>query len=331
MNQFFGNQGQQQGIGGMYNYGQPQYWPGAYGYQQQQIPQLPVMTNPLTDEEHKMLQAQGGFNVTRDKLDTIRDMCTHKHNGMFTVITREDGLSECTWCGKVWEMKDNYTREDVDNVCAELSSIIETIKTFLLDVSPDVARQLFMGWGLLELIPQIFEYAMDTMKKIKGIHGAPNNGTGAAAQVFNNLYGLIGGMPGIPNQGYMMNQMQQQFPGYFQQAQQQQGMMQPQPFNGQPMMQQQAPQVAPQPMMPFAAPMQQAPQQANPFGPAPAGSFADRPVGVVVPNGPAPMQQPGMVTSNQVATTGPAPVSNTTANVPPVAPAAEAPAKNFKA
>ena len=68
------------------------------------------------------------------------------------------------------------------------------------------------------------------------------------------------------------------------------------------------------------------------FGPAPAGSPVDRPVGVVVPGGPAPA--PGMATSEQIATAGPAPMQQTAANVPPAAPVAaatETPAKTFKA
>ena len=305
MNQFFANQGQQVN-NGMGAYGQPQYWPGAYSYQTQPpVPQIPVMTNPMTEEEHKMLQVNAGFNVTRNKIDAIRDLCTHKHNGQITVFGREDGLCECSYCGKVWEMKDSLTREEVENMVLDMNSLIETIKTFILDACPDVARNLCMALGFIDLIPGLYEYAMNNKKKLTQVHGMNVTGSGAAAQTWNALYGLMGGgMPGFPNQG----------------------------FYGQPQAQGWAAPVAPMaPQQPVGGPT---PAAAPQFGPAPAGSPVDRPVGVVVPNGPAPAA-PGMVTSEQVATAGPAPMSQTAANVPPAAPTAAAtgttPAKTFKA
>lgn len=334
MNQFFANQGQQVN-NGMGAYGQPQYWPGAYSYQTQPpVPQIPVMTNPMTEEEHKMLQVNAGFNVTRNKIDAIRDLCTHKHNGQITVFGREDGLCECSYCGKVWEMKDNLTREEVENMVLDMNSLIETIKTFILDASPDVARNLCMALGFIDLIPGLYEYSMNNKKKLTQVHGMNVTGSGAAAQTWNALYGLMGGgMPGFPNQGFYG---QPQAQGWAAPV----APMGVQPAWG-------APAAAPMAPQPFAAPGApvgpMAPQQpvwgptpaaAPQFGPAPAGSPVDRPVGVVVPNGPAPAA-PGMVTSEQVATAGPAPMSQTAANVPPAAPTAAAtgttPAKTFKA
>ena len=336
MNQFFANQGQNQVNGGMGVYGQQQYWPGAYAYQQQPVQPIPVMTNPMTEEEHKMLQANQGFNITRNKIDAIRDLCTHKHNGEFKIIGRDDGLCECTYCGKVWEMKDNLTREEVENVVIEMNNIIETCKAFVLDASPEVLRNLSMALGFIDLIPAWYEYAMNNKKKLTQINGVNLAGSGAAAQTWNALYGLMGGgMPGLPNQGF------------YGQPQAQPWAAPVAPMGGTPMMQQPwgqpqaqpwaAPAAGPAPM--GTAPMMQQPTWGQPqFGPAPAGSPADRPVGVVVP-GPAPMAAPaaapGMVTTEQVATTGPAPMSQTAANVPPAAPVAaasgETPAKTFKA
>jgi hypothetical protein len=69
------------------NYWGAQAYPGAYTYMNKPAaPQLPVFTNPMTEEEHKLLMSDGGFNTTRNKLDVVRDMCTHKHNGQITVF-----------------------------------------------------------------------------------------------------------------------------------------------------------------------------------------------------------------------------------------------------
>ena len=89
----------------------PQAFPGTYNYMgaRPQV-QMPVFSNPMTEEEHKLLLNDGGFNTTRNKLDVIRDMCTHKHNGQICVFERPDHLVQCSYCGKVWEMKDNYTK-----------------------------------------------------------------------------------------------------------------------------------------------------------------------------------------------------------------------------
>jgi len=328
MNNFFPQQGQQQ-VNGMGMYGQPQYWPGTYNYQMQQpVAQLPVMTNPMTEEEHKMLQASNGFNVTRNKLDAIRDLCTHKHNGQFTIFQRDDGLFECSYCGKVWEMLENLSREEVDDIVIRVNNLIETIKTFTLDASPDVARNFYMALGFIDLLPGMYEYAMNNKNKLINVHGMNPAGTmGAASQTWNALNGLMSGMP-MYNQGYYTQPAWGPAPTAPMGA----------PAPGVPMGQPQ-PAWAPAPAAPMGAPAPGVPmgQPQQTWGPqfaTQAGSPADRPVGVVVPNGPAPMPAPGMVVSDQVATTGPAPMQQTAANVPPVAPvsaATETPAKTFKA
>ena len=342
-------------------YGYPQAYPGNYNWMAKPaMPALPPMTNPMSEEEHKMLVSSNGFNIVRDKLDTIRDMCTHKHNGQFTIIDHgNDGLVQCTYCGKIWEMKDNYTREDVENVVVELINIIETIKTFILNASPEMARQFFMALGFIELIPDVFEYAMDTLRKMRQNTGMtmPNQNSDYA-NTFNALYGMTGMvgpmMPGYGN--YMASQLYNQNPVYFNQLQQQgwgpQAQPQAQPAPAAPSTWPTQPGMPANPWAtPNAGPMQmggQTPAQpawpTQPGMPAtpwatPAGAPMDKPIGVVTPNagpmqmgGPAPM--PGtMVTQNQVATTGPAPMQATQANVPPAAPAptGDAPAKDFKA
>ena len=349
------------------NYWGAQAYPGAYTYMNKPaVPQLPVFTNPMTEEEHKLLMSDGGFNTTRNKLDVVRDMCTHKHNGQITVFERKDDhLAQCYYCGKVWEMKDNYTHEDVENLVTEIICVIETIKTFLPNVSPDLARQLFAALGMIELIPSMFDYAMDTLNKMKQISGGimPNQNSDYA-NTMNALFGLTGAVsPYMPAYGnYMASQMYNQNPAYYNYMQQQAQaygapaapMQMGAPAPAAPMqmggpapaapMQMGAPAPAANPWgaAPAGAPMQMggpAPA-ANPWGtPAnawatPAGAPMDKPIGVVTPTagGPAPM--PGtMVTQNQVATTGPAPMQPTQANVPPAAPAptGDAPAKDFKA
>ena len=350
----------------------PQAFPGTYNYMgaRPQV-QMPVFSNPMTEEEHKLLLNDGGFNTTRNKLDVIRDMCTHKHNGQICVFERPDHLVQCSYCGKVWEMKDNYTHEDVENLVEEIVSVIETIKTFLPSVSPDLARQLFAALGMIELIPSMFDYAMDTLNKMKNATGGimPNQSSDYA-NTLNALWGLTGAVtPGMPQYGnYMASQLYNQFGAP---AQPWGGAAAPAgaPMPGQPWMGGPAPAGAPmqmgtpaQPWMggapsPAGAPMQMgtpaqpwwtntapsAPTQpgapVQPWGATPAGAPMDKPVGVVTPNagpmqmgGPAPM--PGTtVTQNQVATTGPAPMQATQANVPPATPAptGDAPAKSFKA
>ena len=193
----------------------PQAFPGTYNYMgaRPQV-QMPVFSNPMTEEEHKLLLNDGGFNTTRNKLDVIRDMCTHKHNGQICVFERPDHLVQCSYCGKVWEMKDNYTHEDVENLVEEIVSVIETIKTFLPSVSPDLARQLFAALGMIELIPSMFDYAMDTLNKMKNATGGimPNQSSDYA-NTLNALWGLTGAVtPGMPQYGnYMASQLYNQF------------------------------------------------------------------------------------------------------------------------
>lgn len=333
----------------------PQAFPGTYNYMGGKPPQMPVFSNPMTEEEHKLLLNDGGFNTTRNKLDVIRDMCTHKHNGQICVFERPDHLVQCSYCGKVWEMKDNYTHEDVENLVEEIVSVIETIKTFLPSVSPDLARQLFAALGMIELIPSMFDYAMDTLNKMKNsaYGGIMPNQSSDYANTLNALWGLTGAVtPGMPQYGnYMASQLYNQFGAPTQAwgapapagAPMQMGAP-AQPWMGGAPAPAGAPMQMGSPAQPWwasttpAAPMQPG-APAQPWGATPAGAPMDKPVGVVTPNagpmqmgGPAPA--PGTtVTQNQVATTGPAPMQATQANVPPAAPAptGDAPAKSFKA
>lgn len=199
--------GQQQAMGQPYygNYDPNMYAYSAYGYNN--IP-TPANQNALTAEEIQILKnarPTSKIDLSIDRNDVLRSMCTHKDNGRDVVMQVNDGSGDvfCPICGHRWK-PDMKTKEEVQELVAELTDQMENAK-WTGDLPTDLTRELFTLIPLLNKYPDIHEYAMNTFNKYYSARGMYNAQDTNIYGMYNSLFGA--GMPatgyaGAPMQGY---------------------------------------------------------------------------------------------------------------------------------
>lgn len=255
----------QQAMGQPYynGYDPNMYAYSAYGYNA--VP-APANQNALTAEEIQILKNDrptSKINLSIDRNDVLRSMCTHKDKGRDVVVQVNDGSGNvyCPICGHTWK-PDMKTKEEVQELVTELVDQMENAK-WTGDLPTELTRELFTLIPLLNKYPEIHEYAMNTFNKYYSARSMYNAADTNIYGKYNSLFGA--GMPnagyaGAPMQGYGM----QQQPNYYNQA--------PQGYYGQsngyvPNVTQNNPMVNPMQVPTYgvnpAAPNQQFVQQAN--------------------------------------------------------------------
>lgn len=257
----FNNQMQPQG----YGYGMYPNQPGTnYG-------QFPTakMTQPLTPEQIRELRSTGsGFSLKVDPIEILRSHCTHKDNGNIALVKNGDGSSTCSICGATFNLVDKDI-EEVQAVVQAVIDILQSVKTYYLDIPENYVKDYFNMIPYLEKLPKFFEVALHNFAKYENGAFLNQNNNMFGFQMLNALtspgYGQMGGgmMGGQPQMGMA--------PAYQPQAygQQPQMGMAPapgyNPFGGvQPMNQGYAPQQQAQPTQnQQPAQTQEQPQQNN--------------------------------------------------------------------
>lgn len=212
--------------------GQPYYGgydPNMYSYQAMgyntNIP-TPANQNALTAEEIQILKnarPTSKIDLSIDRTDVLRSMCTHKDNGRDVVMQVTDGSGDvyCPICGHRWK-PDMKTKEEVQVLVSELIDQMENAK-WAGDLPVDLTRELFTLIPLLNKYPDIHEYAMNTFNKYYSARGMYNAQDTNIYGMYNSLFGA--GMPatgymGAPMQGYYGQTQQPMNQGYYGQTQQ---------------------------------------------------------------------------------------------------------------
>ena len=198
---------------GQQTMGQPYYGgydPNMFGYQAygyNNIP-TPANQNALTAEEIQMLKntrPSSKIELSIDRTDVIRSMCTHKENGKDVVMQVNDGSGDvwCPICNRRWK-PDMKTKEEVQELVTELIDQMENAK-WAGDLPTDLTRELFTLIPLLNKYPDIHEYAMNTFNKYYSARGMYNAADTNIYGMYNSLFGAnvpSTGFMGAPMQGY---------------------------------------------------------------------------------------------------------------------------------
>lgn len=193
------------------------------------------MTQPLTREEINALRRNNnnGFSMQLTKDQIIRAKCTHKENGQIVLIENQDGTETCPICGTTFVLS-GRTPEEVRQIVQETLDILQSIKTYYIDMPDGVANEFFNIIPLIEKIPGLYQIALDDFNKHDETQ-IGRNGMENGFNMFNNLTqgGCFGYQPqmnypqpqayGYPNQGMNVNGYYQPQMGYTPQ----QAMMQP--------------------------------------------------------------------------------------------------------
>lgn len=209
--------------------GQPYY--GGYDPNMNAYPAMgynniptPANQNALTAEEIQILKnarPTSKIDLSIDRTDVLRSMCTHKDNGRDVVLQVNDGSGDvfCPICGHRWK-PDMKTKEEVEALVVELVDQMENAK-WTGDLPTDLTRELFTLIPLLKKYPDIHEYAMNTFNKYYSARGMYNAADTNIYGMYNSLFGA--GMPatgyaGAPMQGYYGQQQPMVNQGYYSQA-----------------------------------------------------------------------------------------------------------------
>ena len=191
--------GEQQAMGQPYYGG---YDPNMYSYPAMGYNNIPAPANQnaLTAEEIQILKnarPTSKIDLSIDRTDVLRSMCTHKDNGRDVVMQTNDGSGNvwCPICGHVWK-PDMKTKEEVQELVSELIDQMENAK-WAGDLPTDLTRELFTLIPLLNKYPDIHEYAMNTFNKYYSNRGMYNAQDTNIYGMYNSLFGA-----GIPATGY---------------------------------------------------------------------------------------------------------------------------------
>ena len=229
------------------NFGMNPYMMGGPQYAPQ--PQA-RMTQPLTVEQIKQLRNQTpAFTMDVSEEDMLRSRCTHKLNGKFETVFNNDaeGTVTCSICGAKFSLLE-IPKDSVDEAVRILVDILQSIKTYYVNIPNNVAIEFFQMIPFIEKIPKLYEIALNDFNKYDGAgmgNQSPNMyGFNMLGAITSPMAYQMGGMPmnnggypmgmpmGNPNMmpmggnpfgGYSMPNMQQQGQ---QQAMQQQAMQQ---------------------------------------------------------------------------------------------------------
>ena len=266
----FTNFAQQQG----YQTGMPNYQTMGYAPQQGQVA-TPQMTNPLTDEQRKLLRiSEDAFDLKIKPEELAAAICTHKDpaTGTFSTIKNPDGTLTCKICHETFDpnqVSATYVEEAVDRII----NTLQTCKLIGLDLNDEVIKQFFAIIPYLKRVPKLYKLVNKIFDKYQ--QGNPtmmnNQGQNIIGQ-FNMLTNPSVPLTGMqPNYGYNPYYQQQPanpYMGYPQYVNTPMSNMQHSMVGGNPFYQQPGYQAPPQGQQPQqAAPAQQGqPQQQNQNG-----------------------------------------------------------------
>ena len=190
-NNYAQNQGYQQGA-----------FPGGFGYQQSYAygaPMAkPLMTNPLTDEERKLLARQEDlFDLKVTPEELAYAVCTHKRGDSFDVVTDGQGNVTCRTCGATFrpdDVDEKYVQETTDR----MMNVMQTLKFIGVDLNSDLIRQYFAMIPYIKRVPKLFKAVNKSFQKYNDLNPAqPVNMNQNVVGMFNSLMN-----PAVPIGGY---------------------------------------------------------------------------------------------------------------------------------
>ena len=177
---------------------------------------MPKMTQPVTKEMAKMLRGNvPAFSLELTKEDAVRSMCTHKdvdNNNIIAIGENHNpnsyGDSVCHVCGETFNLVD-LTEEEVTNAVNAVIDILQTTKTYYVDMPSSVVENYFIIIEFLKKLPKLYMMAVNDFNKHENAMMNPiSNPFGFNA--YNNLvspgaYGGMGMGNNMMNQQMMMN------------------------------------------------------------------------------------------------------------------------------
>jgi len=172
------------------------------------------MTQPLTVEQIKLLRNQTpAFTLDVSEEDMLRSRCTHKTlDGKFATVLNNDaeGTVTCSICGAKFSLME-VAKESAEEAVRIIVDLLQSIKTYYVDMPDSVAIQFFQMIPFIEKIPKLYEIALNNFNKYDGAgmgNQSPNmygfNMLGAITSPM--AYQGFGSQPMMGGGGYPMQQ-----------------------------------------------------------------------------------------------------------------------------
>lgn len=127
----------------------------------------PLMTNPLTAEEQKLLETQQDtFDLKVQPKEVAEAVCTHKKDGRFHLTPLEPMTGECV-CNlckarfNPTEVTEMYVQDAVDKVL----NVLQTCKMIGVDMNNEVIRQYFQIIPYITRLPKLYNMLVRIFEK----------------------------------------------------------------------------------------------------------------------------------------------------------------------
>ena len=183
-------------------YGYPNQYGAVSGVGIQTMPRAKY-TQALTPEEISRLRSKNDvFKIEVSEEDLLRAACTHKENGVSTLIDRgytDDGnpIVQCSICGETFVIVDCDVKE-VEAEIEKLYNMLQTAKTMYLDAPPSLTRQFYQLIPLLKKFPILYDRSQRNFAYYENAMGT----TPGSSTVGMNGFQILGNMLANPYGGY---------------------------------------------------------------------------------------------------------------------------------
>lgn len=171
--------------------------PNFYGHPNQQNVNYnqmrqPRYTQPLSVEKVKKMTSGGSKQFSMQLSEDERDIavCTHKdptRNYEISLTENHDGSSTCWICNETFNIIDVDNREVVDMAVKNILDVLQSIKTYHLDLPEKVASDFMLIIPLIKRIPQLYDIAINTFNS----HHNTNMHRYHTTSAFNTLNSII--------------------------------------------------------------------------------------------------------------------------------------------
>ena len=192
-----------------------------YGGQQYPSVAQAKFSQPLTAQDMAELQNKSEkFSLSIDPIDLKRSYCTHKRGHEIVLKPNDDGTFTCAICGETFNLVE-ANEESIKEAIGSVKDILQSIKTYYLDIPEESTIEFFPILALLDKVPKFYQQAVNNFNKYNGAGFNMNNNP--YQQTWNLFSAVVGPNAAAPIPGYNpmgggMGYPQQQMGGYVPQA-----------------------------------------------------------------------------------------------------------------
>lgn len=210
---------------GMMNYYAPMSYTGGYGNIYQPPQQVTLKENNVLSEAEikELMSKHGRINFLPTKEELLEAMCTHRHNGGFSMNKKNpqdptDNVWECGICHTQIDFGADYSPEVIQNMVDYLFAAFNALKIKNNGtISNDIMKALAEGMvcikrlpGMCSLVDRSFKKATDTNQNVYNGYTYPVQ-QAVAAMMGNDGIPYMPGYAGMPTANPTI--MQSQMPG----------------------------------------------------------------------------------------------------------------------